>query len=45
MPEMAKESLRQGASGIQTLYMTGTMKTDGKDMREREPMRRFAKGS
>jgi hypothetical protein len=28
MPEIAKESRPKGASGIQTLYMTGSMKID-----------------
>jgi hypothetical protein len=45
MPEIAKESLPRGASGIQTLYMTGSMKIDGKDTRERGPAHRFARDS
>jgi hypothetical protein len=43
MLEIAKESRRKGASCIQTLYMTGSMKIDRKDTRERGPMHRFAR--
>jgi hypothetical protein len=43
IPEIAKESLLRGASGKQTLYMTGSMKIDKKDTREGEPAHRFAR--
>jgi hypothetical protein len=45
MPEIAKEPARWGASGIQTLYMTGRMKIDRKNVRDGEPVRRLASGS
>jgi hypothetical protein len=45
MPEIAKESLLRGASGVQTLYMTGSMKIDENDTRKRKPVHRFARGS
>jgi hypothetical protein len=45
MPEIAKESPPRGASGIQTLYMTGSMKIDENDTRERDPVHRLARGS
>jgi hypothetical protein len=45
MPQMAKESLPRGASGRQTLYITGRMKIDQHNIRERQPLRRFAPGA
>jgi hypothetical protein len=43
--EIAKEWLREGARGFQTLYMTGTMQINRPNARDSEPVRRFAPGS
>jgi hypothetical protein len=42
--EIAKEWLREGARGVQTLYMTGTMQINRPNTRDSEPVRRFAPG-
>jgi hypothetical protein len=41
-PQIAKESSREGASGVEKLYMTGRMRIDRKNARGSEPVRRFA---
>jgi hypothetical protein len=40
-----KELLRQGARGVQTLYMTERMQINQKTARDGEPGRRFVPGS